>query len=97
MLLETGLFPGMGKLNEFSGYIATCPIRTTEVHKFCNLHELLLRLMSFDALVHLQMSTEYLGKSCKAVCLAKQTKVKLKVQELCNAELVAYPLMNIIR
>ena len=44
--------------------IAMCT-STGVVHKFCNPHGLLLRLMSSDALVHLYMSTEYLGKSCR--------------------------------
>ena len=42
--------------------MCTC---TGMVHNFCNSHALLLRLMGSDALVHLKMSTEYLGKSCR--------------------------------
>ena len=37
--------------------------------------------MSSDALVHLKMSTEYLGKSCRtAGCLAKETKISSRGQ-----------------
>ena len=50
-LNETGLLPGMGKLNDFSA-IAACAC-TGVVHNFCSPHGLLLRLMSSDALVHL--------------------------------------------
>ena len=51
---ETGLLPGMGKLNDFSSYSYVYMYRV--VHKFCNPHGLLLRLiMTSDALVHLNV------------------------------------------
>ena len=63
--------------------IAMCTC--TSVSKFCNPHGFLLSFMFYvcsDVLVHLQISTEYIRKSCRTVdWVPCQGPVEVKVQQ----------------
>ena len=79
------LSPRMENLNSFS----SCVSCTKVGHNFgCHMNPAEFYASS-DALVHLQISTEYLSKSCRTVswmpCLASKLAVAVKVQQTDSA------------
>ena len=84
---ETSLLPGMSKLNDFSSYSYMCTC-TGVVHKFCDPHGFLLRLMSSDALVHTDkclLNSLWRAVEQLAGSLAKETKVNSRNHSISHA------------